>query len=220
MGNTNSMISLMFEEIKGLLASIDKKLNERASLKENPSHLEAETEPKSDVKPNTVTPEQLLRLIATHFQETERKIGQFSETERESENHILSQMEELKRIIVRQNPDSKVHHFHVVEWKSSKVVVTIVSLSFLFLASFIGNMHQFEVNNKMTDNDLKYRFIKSTNGISPENLNKLEDIFHYNRDKNLIIEIRKAVQNYERELDETVGKIESNKLKNAKAGKR
>ena len=60
MGNTNSMISLMFEEIKGLLASIDKKLNERATIKENPFHQETDTEPKPDVKPNTVKPEQLL----------------------------------------------------------------------------------------------------------------------------------------------------------------
>jgi hypothetical protein len=70
MGNTNSMISLMFEEIKGLLASIDRKLNERAAIKENSSHLTTDTELKPDVKPNTVKPEQLLRLIAAHFQES------------------------------------------------------------------------------------------------------------------------------------------------------
>ncbi len=220
MGNTNSMISLMFEEIKVLLVSIDKKLNERAILKENPSHLETETEPKSDVKPNTVKPEQLLRLIAAHFQETERRIGQFSKTLMESEKHVLSQIEELKRITIRQKQDSKVHHYHLVEWKSSKVVITIVSISILFLTSFIGNIHQFEVNSRMSDNDLKYRYIKSTNGINQENLEKLENIFHYKRDKKGIREIRTKVQNYELDLNNTAGKIESNKLKNAKAGKR
>ena len=82
------MISVMFEEIKGLLVSIDKKLNERATIKENPSHQETDTEPKPDVKPNTVRPEQLLRLIAAHLQETERRISQFSETLTESEKPI------------------------------------------------------------------------------------------------------------------------------------
>lgn len=217
MGNTNSMISLMFEEIKGLLASMDKKLNERATIKENPSHLETETEPNPDVKPNTVKPEQLLRLIAAHFQESERRIGQFSETIRVSEKQVLSQMEELKRITISQKPDSKIRHYHVVEWKSSKVVIAIVSLSFLFLASFIGNIHQLEVNSRMTDNDLKYRYIKSTNGISQENLKKLEDIFHYNRDKKLIREIRGKVEEYELKLNKAAEKLERERLNSTKS---
>jgi hypothetical protein len=37
MGNKNSIISVMFEEIKGLLKSIDKKLYERVSVMENHS---------------------------------------------------------------------------------------------------------------------------------------------------------------------------------------
>lgn len=216
MGNTNSMITVMFEEIKGLLASMDKKLNERITLNENPSHLETGTEPKPDVKPDTVKPEQLLRLIAAHLQETERKIGQFSETERESEKHVLFQMEELKRKIISQKPDSKVRHYHMVEWKSSKVVIATVSLSILFVASFIGNIHQFEVNSRMTDNDLKYRYIKSMNGISPENLDKLENIFHFNRDKKLIKEIRGNVENYERKIRETAEEIIREQLKETK----
>lgn len=217
MGNNISMISLMFEEIKGLLASIDKKLNEKTIVKESLSASEAETEPKSEIKPNTVKPEQLLRLIAAHLQETERKIGQFSETVRESEKHVLFQMEELKRITISQKPDSKVHHYHVVEWKSSKVVIAIVSLSILLLASLTGNIHQFEVNSRMTDNDLKYRYIKSTNGINPENLDKLENIFHYNRNKKLIKEIRGKVAEYEMKHNEVAEKLRREKSKDTNA---
>jgi hypothetical protein len=65
-------------------------------------------------------------------------------------------MEEFKRIVASQKPDSHVRHYHIVELKSSKVVVTIVALSFLLLVSFIGNFHQLEVDSRMTDNDLKY----------------------------------------------------------------
>jgi len=214
--NVNLLTGAVVATEAAQLVSIDKKLNERAIIKENPSHLETETEPTPDVKPNTVKPEQLLRLIAAHFQETERKIGRFSETERESEKHILSQMEELKRIIVRQNPDSKVRHYHVVEWKSSKVVIAIVSISILFLASFFGNIHQFEVNSRMADNDLKYRYIKSTNGVSPENLDKLENIFHYRRDKKEIREIRTKVEEYELKLNKAAGRLERERLKDTK----
>jgi len=217
MGNNNSIISVMFEEIKGSLASIDKKLNERLSAKENPSSPGTITEPKSDSKTNTVKPEQLLRLIATYMQNSEQKIGMVSDTVIKSEKHVLSQMDELKQITVSQNPDSKVIHYHSIEWKSSKVVITIVCLSVLLLGSLFGNIHQFEVNSRMTDNDLKYRYIKSTNGIGGGNLNKLEDIFQYNRDKKLIQEIRGNVEDYERNIREVAEKIEREKLKNNKA---
>lgn len=207
MGNNNPMISMMFEEIKTLVASIDKKLEERIPVKENPKIQENSEEPNPEDKTKMIRPEQLIRLIAVHLQNTEQKIGQVSGTVRESEKHILFQMEELKRITVSQKPDSKVRHHHVVEWKSSKVVITIVSLSILFLASFMGNIHQFEVNSRMTDNDIKYRYIKSTNGISSENLVKLEDIFYNQRDKKQVIKILRKVESYERKISEASEKL-------------
>ena len=208
MGNNNSIISVMFEEIKGLLTSIDKKVNERGSVKEKHSSPGTATEPKSDDKINIVKLGQLLQFIAAHLQETERKIGQFSDAIRESEKHVLFQMEEIKRITVNQKPGSKVHHYHTIDLRSSKVVITIVCLSVLLLASLFGNVQQFIVNSRMTDNDLKYRYIKSTNGINPANLNTLEDIFNYNRDKKVIREIRKKVEEYERKIKERADEIQ------------
>ena len=217
MGNNNSIISVMFEEIKGMLASIDKKLNERGSVKENHSSLGTATEPKSDVKINTVMPEQILRLIATYMQNSDQKIGNISDTVMQSEKHVLSQINELIQITVSQKPDSKVQHYHRIEWKSSKVVITIVCLSVLLLVSLFGNIHQLEVNYRMTDNDLKYRYINATNGINPGNLNKLEDIFKYNRDKKQIREIRDKVAEYEIKLNEAAKKLERERLKDTKA---
>ena len=216
MGNNNSIISVMFEEIKGLLITIDKKLIERVTAKENPSSSETATEPKSDVKTNTVKPEQLLRLIATYLQNSEQRLGKVSESVKESEKHVLSHMEDLKQITISQKTDSKIRHYHVVDWKSNKVVITIVCLSVLLLTSLFGNVQQFIVNSRMTDNDLKYRYIKSTNGVSSENLNKLENIFQYNRDKKLIREIKKEVEEYEREVQKAAKEIESKRLKTQK----
>jgi len=201
MGNNISIISVMFEEIKGMLASIDEKLNERLGIKENHSSPATVAEPKSDTKIKTVIPEQLLRLIATYMQNSDQKIGNISDTVMQSEKHVLSQINELKQITVSQKPDSKVLHYHRIEWKSSKVMIAIVCLSVLLLGSLFGNIHQFEVNSRMTDNDLKYRYIKSTNGIGGGNLNKLEEIFQYDRDKKMIREIRQKVEEYERKLN-------------------
>lgn len=202
------MISIMFEEIKTLVASIDKKLEERKPVKENPKIQENSEEPNPEDKTKVIRPEQLIRLIAVHLQNTEQKIGQVSGTVRESEKHVLFQMEELKRITVSQKPDSTVHHHHIIDLRSSKVVVSIVSLSVLLLASLIGNVHQFEVNSRMTDNDLKYRYIQSIGGINKENINKLEDIFQYNRNKKRISAISARVGAYERKVSETAKKLE------------
>jgi transcriptional regulator of heat shock response len=122
-------------------------------------------------------------------------------------------MEELKRIIISKKPDSKVHHYHIIDWRSSKVVITIVCLSVLLLASLFGNVQQFIVNSRMTDNDLKYRYIKSKNGITPESLNEIENICQYNRDKKPIGEIRQNLENYERQLIERIEQMEKNQLK-------
>jgi len=212
MGNNNSIISVMFEEIKGMLASIDKKLNERGSVKENHSSQGTVTEPNSNVQTDTVKQEQLLRLIATYMQNSDQKIRNISDIVMQSEKHVLSQINELKQITVSQNLDSKVLHCHWIEWKSSKVVITIVCLSVFLLASLFGNIQQFIVNSRMTENDLKYRYIKASNGINPANLNMIEDVFYYQRDINKIREIRQKVAEYERKLIVNAKEIERTRI--------
>ncbi len=213
------MVSVMFKEIKGLLASIVKKLDERADAKESTTNPKTTTEQKTEVKTSSVNQEQLLQLIAAYLQKSEQKIGKVSESVRESEKHVLFHMEDLKRITVSQKPDYKVRHYHNIDLRSSKVVITIVCLSVLLLTSLFGNVQQFIVNSRMTDNDLKYRYIKSTNGINHENLDKLEDIFQYNRDKKLIREIRQKVENWEKTIRNTAEKVEHEKIWNSKSKK-
>jgi hypothetical protein len=219
MGNNNSMVSVMFEEIKGMLASIEKKLNERVSVKENLPSQGPVTEPKPDVKTNTVKPEQLLQLVAAYLQNSEQKIGKVSDAVIQSEKHVLSKMEDLKQITISQKPDSKVRHYHNIDLRSSKVVITIVCLSVFLLTSLFVNVQQVIVNSRMKDNDLKYRYIKSTDGINSENLNKLEDIFHFNPDEKLIREIRQNVEIWEQNIQNTAEKLEHEKLRNFKSKK-
>lgn len=208
MGNNNSMVGVMFEEIKSLLRSIEKKLDEKAVMKEIPPISETTTEPKPEPKPDVIKPDQLIRVIAFHLQSMEQKTGQVSESVRESEKRVLSRMEELKHITNSQKPDSNVRHHHTIDLKSSKVVVSMVSLSVLLLASLFGNISLLNAKSRMSDNDLKYRYIQSTNGINKEGLNKLEDVFYYHRDKKRISEIREKVGAYERMVREAAEKIE------------
>lgn len=118
MGINNSTISVMFEEIKGLLSVPYKKLDEQVTVRENLSPPQHTTEPKPEAKTSTIKPEQLLRLIAAHLQDSERKVGRVSEIIQETERHVHSQMEELKRINNSQNPDSSIRHYHRIDIKS------------------------------------------------------------------------------------------------------
>lgn len=199
------MVSVMFEEIKSLLVSIEKKLDEKAVVKKKPSVSETKPEPES--KPDMIKPEQLIRVIHYHLQGMEQKTGQVSESVRESERRVLFRIEELKQVILNSDKDRLVRHQHVVDLKSSKVVIAIISLSVLLLASLFGNIRLLDVKSRMSDNDLKYWYIQSTNGINREGLNKLEDVFYYHRDKKKIREIREKVGVYERKVKKTVEKM-------------
>ena len=209
--NNNSMISLMFEEIKSLITSLDKKIDERIAVQGNPVHDTPLQNPDEEQEQSPLG--KSIRQIPLHLAGIQKRLNQISETDIESEKHVLSHLEELKRRIDNSKTVTSVHHYHVVDIKSSKVMVTFIVLFFVLLGSLTGNIYQIQKINRMNDNDIKYRYIKITNGISPENLYKLENIFNYNRDKKLIKEIRKEVENYERKIRETAEKIERDRLK-------
>jgi hypothetical protein len=113
-----------------------------------------------------------------------------------------------------QNIAVRNDHFFSVDFRNSKAAITMISMALIILLSFGGNIWLLNRNSQLKDNDLKYRYIKSTNGINPENLYKLEDIFQYNRDKKLIKEILGNVEDYERKLIEIAKEIERNQIKN------
>jgi len=80
--------------------------------------------------------------------------------------------------------------------KKLNQMVTFIVLFFVLLGSLTGNIYQIQKINRMNDNEIKYRYIKATNGITLKDLFKLENIFNYNRDKKVIKEIRKEVEDY------------------------
>ena len=73
----------------------------------------------------------------------------------------------------------------------------MISMGFVILLSFGGNIWQWNRNSELKDNDLKYRYIKSTTGITSENLYKLDRIFKYPREDKKIKEIQEKVESYQ-----------------------
>jgi len=112
-----------------------------------------------------------------------------------------------------QNLVIRKEHIFSVDFRNSKAAITIIAMALLILVLLGGNIWQFDGNIQLKDNDLKYRFIKSLDGINSENLYKLENTFHYDCDKKLMKGIRKEVEYYEKKIRETTEKLERERLK-------
>lgn len=138
----------------------------------------------------------------------------FSKAIAELKSAITPIDEKIDQLKSQQNMVVRKEHVFSIDFRNSRAALTMISMALVILLSFGGNIWQLNRNSELKDNDLKYRYIKLINGINPENLYKLEDIFQYNRDKKLIKEIRENVEQYERDVKEVAEKIERERLKN------
>ena len=206
-----SMITGMFEEIKKTLDLIKKSGN-----KENIS-----TEP-SVQQINTANIEALIRNIKQpDLSSLQQELEEQSELVKLSDKNIW---EELKKINERSSEKQIVEHspqrhFHTIDLKSSKVVIAIITLSFFLIASCACNVLQLQTNNQLSDNDLKYRFIKAKGGADTVQIYELENLFQYNRNNNKIKELKQNVEQYELKIKKIAEDMERARLKEEKAEK-
>mgnify|MGYP003610090729 CR=1 FL=1 len=145
--------------------------------------------------------------------------GNFSNAIAELKAAIKPIDEKINQIKSQQNLVIRKEHVFTVDFRNSKAALTMISMGLVILLSFGGNLWQWNRNCELKDNDLKYKYIKSLNGISSENLNKLENIFEYQRDKKLIKKIQVEVNNWEKNVQETAEKVEREKMQNSQPKK-
>lgn len=106
---------------------------------------------------------------------------------------------------------SIVKNQYTIDFKSSKTVIAIIFLSLGLFCSLFGNYNQYQENSRLTDNDLKYRFVKMKNGILPNEITRLENFFYYPDSASVVKNIRKSVIDYEHRLQEQARKQEQKK---------
>lgn len=106
---------------------------------------------------------------------------------------------------------SIVKNQYTIDLKSSRTVIAIVFLSLGLFCSLLENYNQYQENNRLTDSDLKYRFVKMKNGILPNEITRLENFFYYPDSAYVVNNIRKSVIDYERRLQEQARKQEQKK---------
>lgn len=130
---------------------------------------------------------------------TNRKI--FAEQER-----ISNELQRLQSLKVQNN------HTHVIDFKASRPFLwqTVMTMIILFL--LVGNVYQFKQNLNLSDNDLKYRLIKMYGGISGNELDTIEVVFHRDRDKTVIKNIRNEVEDFEYRIRVRAEKLERARL--------
>lgn len=131
-----------------------------------------------------------------------------------SEELIIQKLEQIEQT---QTAPKKIHHRISIDITSSCVFITIMVIGLMLLVSLFFHYRQREVINNLSDNDLKYRYIKAFNKSDSVSVYKLEDVFEYNRDSKVIKEIRESVEQYEQDVIDKARRMEQAKLKEEEA---
>lgn len=140
-------------------------------------------------------------MIATMRQLQDEANNSFSEFL----NEKIAQLETVAK------QPSLIKNQYIIDFKSSKAVIAIILLSLGLFGSLFGNYNQYQENSRLTDNDLKYRFVKMKNGILPNEITRLENFFYYPDSASVVKNIRKSVIDYEHRMEEQARKQEQKK---------
>lgn len=208
------LVITSFDELRKLIIEQFKNLSKQ---------MEAAKSTPPEQAPPTVDTSQIKELIRSIPQPDLSKLEQSaantnalirSEFQRSQEQlHELNEKLDNRQSV----PLPPQKHLHSVELKSSKVVVALVSLGVALLGSISYNVYQFSANSRLSDNDIKFRYIKAFGEITPENLLKLETIFEYEPDKQKQRSIRQMVEEHEQRVEQRARDLEQARLKEVQA---
>lgn len=198
------IIISMFEDLKKLISEQFSNLSKL---------VESLANAKSDQHVLPIIPQQV------DLSELENQTSHTKELIKEGFKKHEEQLDELGQKLQKQQdkPLPIQKHLHTIELKSSKVVIALVSLGIFLLCSLICNLWQLSENNRLNDNDIKFRYIKAMGEISTENLLKLEKIFEYEPDKQKQHSLRKMVEDHEQRVKQRAKELEQARLKEIQA---
>lgn len=132
----------------------------------------------------------------------------FSEQER-----IANELQRIQQL--------EVHHTnnHILDFKASRPFLWQVVMFGIILLLLVGNACQFKRNMQLSDNDLKYRFIKMQGRATGNDLDTLEAVFTRSRSKEVIGNIRDVVEDFEYRTRVRTEKLERARLLQQEAEK-
>lgn len=162
------------------------------------------------VESNSTKPESSVKQDVISTSDLENITNRVSQ----SEGLIIQKLEQIEQV---QTAPKKIHHRISIDITSSWVFITIIAIGLMLLISLFFHYKQKEIISNLSDNDLKYRYIKAFNKADSVSIYKLEDIFEYNRDLKVIKEIRQSVEQYEQDVIDKAKRLEQAKLKEEEA---
>ena len=185
------IIISMFEDLKKLTSKL----------------VESLANAKSDQPVLPIIPQADLSELENHVTETNELIRERFQKQQEQLHEFQQKLEKQK-----DKPLLVQKHLHSIELKSSKVVIALVSLGIALLCSMSCNIYQFSANSRLSNNDIKFRYIKVFGEITSENLLKLETIFEYEPDKQKQYSLRKMVEEHEQRIKQRARDLEQARL--------
>nr|MBD3622266.1 hypothetical protein [Sunxiuqinia sp.] len=103
----------------------------------------------------------------------DQKLNQLLLSVQESENQINIQLESISSTLKDQKKERIARHQRQLKLKSKRVIMAFVFLFLLLSASLIGNIYHKNELARMSDSDIKYRYIQMMGGINAGELFKL-----------------------------------------------
>lgn len=156
----------------------------------------------------------LTKSIVAGLEIAFEKLDGWDSEKKETLQAIQAKIDELGkegRTVIRKE------HVFSLDFKNSKMVITLCCMGLVLLFSLVGNFWQMRQNSQLSGNDLKYRYIKMYGEANQEKLMDLETVFTYQRDEQQIALIREQVETYERLVKEQAEKIERVRLNRSQA---
>ncbi|MCE8179323.1 hypothetical protein SJDPG12_08155 [Porphyromonas gingivalis SJD12] len=155
-----------------------------------------------------VLEEILTKSVVAGLETVFEKLDGWNAEKRETLQAIEAKIDEMgkeSRTVIRKE------HVFSLDFKNSKTVISLCCMGLVILFSLIGNFWQIRQNSQLSDNDLKYRYIKMYGEANQEKLIDLET------DEQQIALIREQVETYERLVKEQAEKTERARLNTSQA---
>ena len=129
---------------------------------------------------------------------------------------VISELtDKLQATIEEVRKSVKTEYHHTFSIASNKIFFGVIGMSVALLISLFVIYYQREEISTYKDNDLKYRYVKMQEAITPADIINLENIFENKRDSVKLIQ--KQVREYEKALIEEAKRLEQARLKEQEA---
>jgi len=205
-----NIITELFEELKAQIELINKKLDEQQKGK---SDQELSIQPIDYFDDRVV--DTMIKLTPKVDLSDLREMIKTLETQNyKIQNTVTANIEEIKTII---KENTHQYHHYIFGIRSSKVFIMILLPVLVSLVSLACNINQHIENNRLVNNDIKYRYVKMAGGASRANLFVLEGVFNEKSSKKIQEKYINQVVDFETRVQQRAEEIEQANLKEEQA---